>query len=176
MRAFVAIVLPGALLDAVAALQDGLPGRLVPEENLHLTLAFLGDVEEDGLQAVHEALSGLRLDAPLLKLTALDVFEGRKPQLAFAAVARTAALEAAQRAVAQAVRGAGIDLRRERFRPHVTLTRFGRQMSPRDEVRLAERLGPVPPLEARATGFALCRSELRPEGPRYAVLAYYDFE
>ncbi|WP_161594525.1 RNA 2',3'-cyclic phosphodiesterase [Marimonas lutisalis] len=175
MRVFVAIELPEDILDGLLPWQDGLPGRLVDEENLHLTLAFLGEVDEARLAEVDEALAGLRLAAPVLRVTGLDVFEGRKPKLAFATVERRAALETVQRAVAQAVRGAGVDLRRERFRPHVTLTRFGREMSRRDEVQLAGQLGPIPPLEARAEAFGLYRSELRPDGPRYVALARYEF-
>lgn len=177
MRSFVAVEMPGEMREAMVAMQVGLPGRHVPEENLHLTLAFLGEVEEARLHDLHGVLSGLKLAAPMLRVTARDVFEGRKPVLAFATLAPDPGLEAARRAVRQAARDVGIALGRERFRPHVTLSRFGRGISGRDAERLAARLGPVAgPVEGRAARFGLYRSDLRADGPRYELLAGYDFD
>jgi 2'-5' RNA ligase len=175
MRVFVALELPGALLDALEAVQGDLPGRHVPRENLHLTLAFLGEQGEGVLRELHEALSDLVLAAPEVRVTGLDVMGGRRPNLCFAAVAPNGALDAAHRAVVRACREAGVDLRRERFRPHVTLARFGREMSPREEAQLAQALGVLALPAATAAGVSLMRSDLRPEGPVYSVLAQYDF-
>lgn len=174
MRCFVAIELPEPLRDALGALQAHLPGRLVPEENLHLTLAFLGGVAAP--HSVIEELEMLRLPAPVLRATALDVFGGRKPALAFAAFAPEPALVSARDAVRRACRNAGVDLRRERFRPHVTLTRFGRHgPDPRAAAQLAGCLGPVAPGEWRAERFGLYRSELGPGGARYDMVSAHDF-
>ncbi len=176
MRAFVAVELPGEMREALLALQAGLPGRHVPEENLHLTLAFLGEVNEARLHDLHGVLAGLRLEAPMLRVTGRDVFEGRKPLLAFAALASDPDLVAARRAVRQAAREVGIKLGRERFRPHVTLSRFGRGIDERDAARLADCLGPIAgTVEGRAERFGLFRSELRAAGPRYELLAGYGF-
>ena len=175
MRAFVALDLPEEMLDGLERLQDGLPGRLVPRENLHLTLAFLGEQGEVALRDLAEGLALLRLAAPVLRVKALDVFGGRKPELVFADVAAAEALEAAARAVRRVARDAGIALARERFRPHVTLARF-RGLAPREEAALAARLGPAALPEARAAGYSLLRSVLRPEGPRYETLAAFGFD
>ncbi|MDQ2091871.1 RNA 2',3'-cyclic phosphodiesterase [Marimonas arenosa] len=175
MRAFIAVDLPEALRAALEQGQEGLPGRPVPSENLHLTLAFLGEVAEPVLHDVHEGLSGLRLTAPELRVSELDVFGGRRPNLCFAAVAMVPDLEAAQRAVVRVCRAAGVDLRRERFRPHVTLARFGRELGRREAERLAAKLGVVHLPPERAESFSLCRSDLRPEGPVYSMLAQYEF-
>lgn len=176
MRVFVAVDLPEALIEALQALQQGLPGRLVPAENLHLTLAFLGEVSEARLAALHEGLAELRLVAPVLHVASLDVFGGRRPNLCFASVALNPALEAAHRAVGRVCRAAGVDLRRERLRPHVTLARFGRELGKREERQLAGRLGMVPPVEAVAAHFSLVRSDLGPSGAQYSALARYDFD
>lgn len=176
MRAFVAIDLDAGMLDALEAVQDGLPGRIVRRGNLHLTLAFLGEVSEAVLREVHGGLAALQMGAPELRVTGLDVFGGKKPKLAFAAVAASAELEAVRRAVARVCRDAGVDLRRERFRPHVTLTRFGREIARREADVLAARLGVLSINGARAEGFSLYRSILRPDGPRYEALASYPFD
>jgi 2'-5' RNA ligase len=175
MRTFVALDLPESMLDGLEQVQAGLPGRIVARENLHLTLAFLGDVTEPVLRGVVEGLAGLALEAPELRVSGLDVFEGKKPKLAFAAVAPTRELDAVRRAVGRVCRDAGVDLRRERFRPHVTLTRFGREIGRREADSLAMRLGVLAMPVARAARLTLYRSELRPEGPRYDAMALFDF-
>jgi len=176
VRAFIAVDLPEALRDALEEVQDGLPGRHVAGDNLHVTLAFLGEVDEARLRELHERLDELALMPPELSVTGLDVFGGRKPNLCFASVERNNALEEAQRAVAGAARAAGVDLRRERFRPHVTLSRFGRTLALREERQLAERLGILHLPKTKAESFSLYQSDLRPEGPVYSVLARYDFD
>ncbi len=176
MRAFVALDLDEAMLDALEEVQAGLPGRIVPRENLHLTLAFLGEVSEAVLREVHAGLAALQPEAPELRVTGLDVFGGKKPKLAFAAVAANPELETLQRVVVRLCREAEVDLRRERFRPHVTLTRFGREIGRRDAEVLARRLGVLAMPGTRAAGLSLCRSELRAQGPRYLALASYPFE
>jgi len=174
MRAFVALDLPEELLEPIARLQAGLAvGRVMPEENLHLTLAFLGDVAEPEAMAVAEALAGLRLPAVTLTLKGLDLFGGRRPAV-LALCAGGEGLDRLHDKVAQAVRGAGVTLPRERFRPHVTLARFRREMGAKDQARLGEFLAlngtfALPP--ARAETVTLYRSHLREEGAIHEPLA-----
>jgi len=68
MRCFVALELPDEFADDVAALarvlERHIDGRFMPRDNYHLTLAFLGDVGEDGaaraIRALDEACRGTR--------------------------------------------------------------------------------------------------------------------
>jgi 2'-5' RNA ligase len=64
MRAFLALPIPEDTVAALCAVQARIPfGRPVPEDNLHLTLAFLGDVGEDVLNDLHDILSSTALPA-----------------------------------------------------------------------------------------------------------------
>ena len=57
MRLFVALTLPEEIREALAALENGLPGvRWVPEENLHLTLRFIGEVDGGLAHDIDEGL------------------------------------------------------------------------------------------------------------------------
>lgn len=178
MRAFVALDLPEALLAPLTRLQTGLDvGRAVPEDNLHLTLAFLGDVAETRLADLALALEGLSLPPVALALHGLDLFGGRKPGVLFAAAEDTADLIRLHDKVMQAARAAGIALGRVRFRPHVTIARLPRSLTVKDERRLAEFLNlngafRTPP--EPATSVTLYHSHLRPEGPLHLPLATVD--
>lgn len=173
MRAFIALGLPESLLDALESVQEGMPGRVVARENLHLTLAFLGEIEQGQLARLHEGLLALRLPAPVLRVTGVDLFGGRKPTLCFAGVEQNAELSAARTAVRQVCLQAGVPLKRERFRAHVTLSRFGRALSDRDAALLAGRLGMLSIPGQRAARMGLFRSQLLPGGARYECLAEY---
>lgn len=177
MRAFVAIPLSEDCADAIERLQSGLPfGRPVPRENLHLTLAFLGDPDPAVLAEIDSALAGLRAPAPQVAFSGPDVVEGRDRGLVVLNVAATDALAALQARVEAACRAAGADLPRRRFRPHVTLMRANRAPAGARAARLAEWLSahaltPVPGF--KPSRFVLYGSTLRRSGAVHRELASY---
>jgi 2'-5' RNA ligase len=176
MRAFVAVDLPEHVVDDLAALQEALPvGRAADPETFHLTLAFLGEIADSAAEEAHLELS--RLDAPAfaLRLSGVEAF-GAEPRILAAGVAATPELSGLQRKVATAVRRAGIDLPRRRFRPHVTLVRLKGRLAPWQRERLRAALAGIggfatAPFTVRS--FTLYRSVLSPDGPRHEPLADY---
>ena len=175
MRAFVALPVPEPALSALLAVQSRLPvGRAVPEENLHLTLAFLGEVTEAYLADLDDILSATPLPAAEVRFTRLDTFAEIDRGLLFAGVEPAARLAALEGKVARTVRMAGLDLPRRRFRPHVTLTRANRQPRGPARDRMAAALGmPVQIPAYTATEAILYRSTLGPGGARHDALAAY---
>ncbi|SOB98734.1 2'-5' RNA ligase [Rhodobacter sp. JA431] len=178
MRVFVGVMLAEALWEPVAQLQSALGcGRAVAEENLHLTLAFLGDVDVPDLEAVHDELAALPVTPFTVELAGLDPMGGADRVETLVLNARpNPALEALHSKVAQAARRAGVVLERRRFRPHVTIARFGKGFGPGAAAKLGALLqarGDVVLPEWRVTGFALIRSHLGREGASYEVLAEY---
>lgn len=174
-RAFVAIPMPEDAAARLAGLVRGLAvGRRVPEENLHLTLAFLGEVTDAGLEELHEGLSGLRAAPVDLRFDGLGVFGDDRPRALWAAVAPDPALLDLQRQVERAIRKAGLAPEARRFVPHVTLVRLkGRRedAGPLARFLAARGAGSAPPV--RAVAFSLMSSWLRPEGAVYEELARY---
>lgn len=176
MRAFVALTITEALRDYCMDLVEGLGiGVEIPEENLHLTLAFLGDQPRLVLEQVSAACAGLNLPLVRIELRSLAVLGGRSPSALVVLGEPGPELTALQAKVAQCARAAGVDLPRRRFKPHVTLARFGARMRGEDQRRLQHFMANSPVVSAgcEAVEFALYRSTLRRDGARYDVLARY---
>ena len=165
-----------AARSALLALQEDLGlGRAVPEENLHVTLAFLGDQPEAVLQEMHAALSGIRSKPVTLSLSGVEARGGRKPALIWAGVETTMPLTQLQSRVRGAAHQVGIALPRKRFRPHATLARITRSARV-EEARLGAwlaRHGTFRSAPYAVKAFCLYRSRLGPDGAMYDVLATY---
>lgn len=176
MRAFVALDLPEVVLGPIAGLQAGLGvGRTVEPEVLHLTLAFLGEVSENEAADCADVLAGTSLPPVTLTLKGLDLFGGKRPAVLFVA-AEGEGLDRLHGKVARAVREAGLHFPRERFRPHVTIARFGKEMSARDQVRLGEFLmlnGRFALEPVSCETVTLYRSHLREAGAIHEPLAQF---
>lgn len=122
MRLFIAIHLSpemkDALRDAQRAMVDrGVRGNYTSEENLHLTLAFIG--EYPNAEAVLDALSGVTFTPFELALDGI----GRFGDLWWAGLRENAALTAVVRRVRRALAANEIPFDRKRFSPHITLIR-----------------------------------------------------
>ena len=180
IRAFVGISVPGQIASMLEAAQAGLQvGRVVPSENFHVTLSFLGEHPEPVIEEVHELLEGIRAHPVEIAIDGLGTFGDRRPRLLFADVARNPGLKALRSQVLRAARDAGIPLGHERYHPHVTLARFGAGLAEGDlpglQAYLSRRIGRVKGT-FEAQSFALFRSHLGSAGPIYDVLAEYPLE
>ena len=177
MRLFVALPLPGAVTGALQDLQDALgQGRPVPAENMHLTLAFLDEQTPLVAEAVHEELEGIARAGFVLRLRGLGTFGAAAPTVVFAGVEPCEALTGLRDAVHRAARAAGVTLPRERFRPHVTLARFGKGRAgpmPDRLARFMEAHATFAPEPFAVTRFGLYRSHLARDGATHDLLADY---
>lgn len=175
MRSFVALCLPDQCRDDLVRVQSRLPyGRPVPSENLHLTLAFLEDVEDAAIEELQFTLSALNWDGVVLDFTGLDSFTERERGLVFAAVRPDPALCALQARVTSCTRQVGISLPRRRFRPHVTLTRGQRKAHGVARDRLGAMIGQSDEIRGGvADTIVLMQSTLRPTGAQHTALAHY---
>jgi 2'-5' RNA ligase len=177
MRSFVALGLPAGLRGSLADLAGDLEaGHPVPEENLHLTLAFLDDQPGNVLGDLHDLLGAIRAPVVPVAVEGLGCFGGRNPRTLHAEVRETPELAGLQRKVAGAARDCGIEIERRRFRPHVTLVRFGPRLAPGEAARLDGFLGIHAGSRFEAVevdAFGLYASTLTKAGPVYDLLAEY---
>ena len=134
MRLFLAIQLSPAVREALLTAQDALRrqgrGSFPPPENLHLTLAFIG--ETDRLEEVKSALAPLTGSGPVCLEAGGPL--GRFGDLWWAGIRGGPALAALASAVQTALRQAGFPIERRAWKPHVTLVRRWRGPTPRTQV------------------------------------------
>jgi len=129
MRLFLALDLPDTEREALAAVQGDLSvGRKMDPDTFHLTLAFLGEQDEATAAELDLELQALAEPGFDLTLSGLDTFGGASPAVLFAGVAEAGPVTDLHHAVRRRIRAAGIELSRERFRPHVTLARFRKRI------------------------------------------------
>lgn len=180
MRVFVAIDLPEFVRSELVHLQNTLPlGRPVPEENLHLTLSFLGEQRDKAIEEIHAALSDIRAPVFDLQLVGVGSFDQRKQQVIYADVARCQQLLELEQRITRSLRTAGVEFQKRRFRPHVTLSRLASLMSASETHNLHERLANILAFRAspfEVNSFQLFQSTLTPDGALHEVLADYELE
>ncbi len=122
MRLFLAVNLSAPMRDALIAAQNelyrrGVRGRWSKEENLHLTLAFIGEWPDP--QSVLDALEEVTFSPFPLTLEGM----GRYGDLWWAGTADAPALAALVRRIRRALADGGIPFDRKKFSPHITLIR-----------------------------------------------------
>ncbi len=186
VRAFVALNFPDRLRhelwDALAPLREcpkKLPVKWVRAENIHLSLKFLGDVEEtrdaELVAALNRAAGMGHEPRPLtLQITGFGVFpDYHRPHVLWAGVTPEPGLELLQHGVEQAFAPLGFPTEARAFRPHVTLGRAARDARPRDFTGLEEILaGTDFDATVTVTEVDLMQSTLQPTGPVYQVKAH----
>jgi len=170
------------LWDALAPLRERrerLPVKWVRPENIHLSLKFLGDVEETReteLVAALQRAAGSRTEPrPLtLQISGFGVFpDYRRPNVLWAGVTADPGLELLQHGVEQAFAPLGFPTEARAFRPHVTLGRATRDARPRDFQGLEEILtGTDFDSTVTVTEVDLMQSTLQPSGPVYQVRSH----
>lgn len=121
--------------------------RAVDVDNLHLTLLFLGQVDEAAKTMLIAAASSLRQPAFSLTLDTLAGFNG--PKIVYLAPSEAPeALLQLQQQLAKCCNGLGFTELHDRFRPHITLARQA----------LFDQTLPVSPITLQISQFALYQS------------------
>jgi 2'-5' RNA ligase len=126
MRLFIAIELPDDLKKTLSRLRADVPGaRWVPPEQLHLTLAFLGEVEEKTAGELGERLALIQTPPFQLRFSGTGCFPNRhRPRVLWAGLEPNPRLTHLAARVHEAVLACGIPQEERPFSPHITLARL----------------------------------------------------
>ena len=125
IRLFTGLEIPPDLAESLAMLRGGLPGaRWIDADNYHLTLRFIGDIDDALAHEVAMLLQQVRRPSFDLRLGGLASFGGRRPRAIFAAAEPSAALMELQAEQERLLRRVGLEPEGRKFTPHVTLARL----------------------------------------------------
>ncbi|MEM0120479.1 MAG: RNA 2',3'-cyclic phosphodiesterase [Thermoprotei archaeon] len=147
--------------------------KLVEPENLHFTLAFLGEQRESELEKILHTLSKVEPVGGEVEVRGVSAFPSTSnPRVVFAEVTRGAEIltENAER-VREALDGASVWYDRAPFKPHLTLARLksaDRKLASTLMLHMDDEFGVTP-----VSGLRLKKSELRPSGPVYTTIQEY---
>jgi len=172
-RLFVALRPPPAMRRLLLAQMGGVPGaRWQDDEQLHVTLRFIGEVDRPEAEDIAAALGSVTHPCPSLTLSGAGVFDRKgKVHTLWAGVARDAGLTALRDRINRALARAGVAPDERAFTPHITLARLGGSAGPVGPflARAADLSSPLCMLDA----FLLYESSLGQGGARYEAIARY---
>lgn len=139
-RLFVAIDVPAMVRQQLAGLRVEMAGaRWVKPEQMHLTLRFIGDVEDSTGQDIITALNRVRATCFSWGLVGVGRFPPNgRPRVLWAGLAANERLAQLYTAVEQALIGAGVPRDGRGFAPHITLARLNNPPADRIKRFLAD--------------------------------------
>jgi 2'-5' RNA ligase len=192
MRLFVALDIDNRIRDRIARFLEGVRGfapnaRWVRPESLHVTLKFIGEISEEGLEKMKSELETVEAGTFGLSFRGYGFFPGaRAPRVFWIGIDAEPKLTALATTVDGKLASLDIPIEEHAFHPHLTLARgAGASGSPRRQKgdrpnhnfhRLQEKLAALPAPEfgtMTAREFFLYRSRLSPGGSKYTKLAAF---
>jgi 2'-5' RNA ligase len=173
IRLFVGIALPPELRLSLSLICTGVPGaKWVDPGNLHLTLRFIGEVDEGTAGDIDAALLQIRAPRFALALAGAGAFGGEKPHALWLGVEKNPALSHLHDKVESALVRIGLAPEMRRYSPHVTLARLKQAAPPRvHEFLQANAMFRAPPFAVDA--FSLIASYPTKSGAIYEDQADY---
>lgn len=130
-RLFIAIRPPEEVRDRLVDAMEGIDGaRWVDEENLHLTLRFVGEVERPAANDLAAALERISAPPVTLSVDGVGHFDkrnrfGARPRALWARIPRYGLLSELRLKIEAACESSGLGRETRRFTPHITLARLG---------------------------------------------------
>jgi 2'-5' RNA ligase len=172
-RLFTALEIPSSVAQSLAMMRGGLPGaRWIDPENYHLTLRFIGDIDDALAREIAGVFGRVQRGSFELQLDGLASFGGRKPRAVIAAAAPVPPLMELQAEQERLLQRLGFEPDGRKYTPHVTLARLrdssSRQVADYLSARGHYRSAPFP-----IERFVLLSSRASVGGGPYVVEAAY---
>jgi 2'-5' RNA ligase len=175
-RLFVAVGLPDSLIAELDQLQRDLKpfardAKWVKASGIHLTLKFLGYVEQEKIPTISDALLSIakEFSAASVRSKGCGFFpNARRPNVLWVGVESN--LQPLQQAIEEEMSKFGFEKEKRAFSPHLTLARFKDPKGLLPLAKEAEKFSDKIFGEFTANGFTLYESILRPQGAEYHSL------
>ena len=163
MRLFIAIEFDNKIINSLKQVQGslkacGLRGRYTREENLHLTLAFIGEYDDPD-----KVLSVMK-EVPFEEISLVIEGMGRFGDIYWAGLKDNLSLSSYVRALRDKLRDSGIPFDKKKFSPHITLVRDGAFD------KGGKLPGWMPEMKMKVKNVSLVKSEFTKSGMKYTVV------
>ena len=172
-RLFVAIRPPEHIRDLlIDAMDDSADFRWQDDEQLHITLRFVGEVDRPIAEDLASALSRVRAERFSIRVSGVGRFEQRSSGTLWAGVEPKEPLAALAAKVERACLAAGLEPEHRAFHPHITLARWKGRRS-RELADLLDRTRGLASEPFELERFVLFESHLSRHGAHYREVATY---
>lgn len=167
---FVAIQIPEELKERISRIQQELPGgrmKLVEGNALHITLKFLGNVDEEDLEEVKSRLGSVQFKKFQIPVKSAGVFPNEKYVRVIWIDCECEELIRLAKQVETAIAGM---FKHEQFTPHITIAKVREKIEilPFLDKHKNDNLG-----KFECDSFYLYRSDLKPKGPVYTPMGKF---
>ena len=175
-RLFVALDLPDTVKTSLASLMRGLGDvRWLSDDQLHLTLRFIGEIDNGQARDVADALSLVEGRPFDLSLKGIGHFPPKsEPRVIWAGIEPQPELQALKRRIDHALLEAGLDRDSKKYLPHVTLARLRRPPTKAGLATYLMRHSLFRSPSFPVSGFQLFSSWLDGQGADYQLEASFD--
>ena len=174
-RLFVAIRPPESIRDQLLDLMEGVPDlRWQQDEQLHLTLRFIGEVERPMADDIAAELGRIRFARFSVALDSVGKFKKRRHGAIWAGVQPKEQLKALAAKVERACQSAGVEPEQRAYHPHITLARWSGGAPALD--RFMERHGGLASEPWEVGEFILFESRLGQGGAHYEAIERFELD
>lgn len=175
-RLFVAVRPPEPIRNLlIDAMDDSMDFRWQGEEQLHLTLRFVGEVDRPVAEDLAHALAAIRFEAFSVRVIGAGRFEQRNSGALWAGVEPREPLAALAAKVERASLAVGLPPERRAYHPHITLARWTGRRS-REIAEFLDRTRGLASDPWHVDAFTLFESRLSRHGAHYEEVATYPLD
>lgn len=175
IRLFAGLAIPPDLADEFERMQGGIPdARWTARDNFHVTLTFIGEVPEETVEDVDEALASVYAPAFDLQISGMGSFsQGSDPKVIWFGLAPNLALLGLKNKIDTALDRYGLPYEKRKYVPHVTLARFRQLPDAQKTVDFMQAHEGIETAPFAVDEFILYSSSSGKNGPVYEPLEYY---
>lgn len=169
MRLFIAVNFPDRVLDQLHKIAQDLRGgcecgNFVPRENFHLTLAFLGEIQDTQTEDIKVAMERVKSTVFSMTISGLGEFNRQGGYIYWLGINKCPELNILQSSLADEVRNRGFVLEKRAFHPHLTL---GRRVIVRKDFCLEQFKNSLVDIDVPVEAISLMRSDRGERGVKY---------
>ncbi len=174
MRLFIAIEIPQNIKENICEIRKTIYGvKWTPREQLHITIKFIGEVQENEQALIRERLAEIKWSSFTITLNGTGFFpSSRKPRILWMGIERSENLFELKQKIDLALSDLGINTENRDFTPHLTLARLSGNKQT-DISKMIERFSSIGQFTVQVDSFILFSSLLTSKGAVHEIIQEY---